>query len=194
LTSTEPGRWATAPDLDDLPGDEPAGGADDLPVLDDGPIVADGTTRRPGRGRFVVLGLACVAALGFLLWKGLTDSAVYYRTVTESVERLEAGEAERFRMAGDVVDGSVDPTDGGVEFRITDGTTVARVSHRGDPPELFDSGVPVVVEGRWDGDVFRSDRILIRHDNEYDPGENGYEPAGPTADGVVGDAPGEGGG
>jgi cytochrome c-type biogenesis protein CcmE len=189
VTSTEPGRRSTAPDLDDLPGDH-----GDLPVLDDGPIVAEGTTRRPGRTRFVVLGLACLAALGFLLWKGLTDSAVYFRTVTESVELRDAGDTDRFRMAGDVLDGSVDPTDDGVDFEMTDGAAVARVSHDGDPPELFDAGVPVVVEGRWDGGVFRSDRILIRHDNEYDPEDNGYEPAGREADGVVGDAPGEGGG
>ena len=41
------------------------------------------------------------------------------------------------------------------------------VHHRGDPPELFKAGVPVVLEGRWQGDFFASDRILIKHDENY---------------------------
>jgi cytochrome c-type biogenesis protein CcmE len=155
----------------------PAGPAADAPILDDGPIVPTAPPRRPARARYVVLGLACLAALGFLLWKGLTDSAVYYRTVTESIERRDDGDADRFRMAGDVVPGSVVETDDGVAFTMTDGAATASVVHHGAPPELFADGVPVVVEGKWEGATFRSDRILIRHDNEYDPQDNGYEPS-----------------
>ena len=40
--------------------------------------------------------------------------------------------------------------------------------HTGEPPELFGPKVPVVLEGKFVGDEFRSDRILIRHDNNYD--------------------------
>jgi cytochrome c-type biogenesis protein CcmE len=164
----------------------PAGPAADAPILDDGPIVPTAPPRKVPRARYVVLGLACVLALGFLLWKGLTDSAVYYRTVSESIERREDGDTDRFRMAGDVVPGSVVDTDDGVTFTMTDGAATASVTHQGSPPELFADGVPVVVEGRWDGDVFRSDDILIRHDNEYDPERNGYEPSEAVTDGSAG--------
>ena len=41
------------------------------------------------------------------------------------------------------------------------------VVHQGDPPELFQAGLPVVLEGRWQGDVFASDRILVKHSEEY---------------------------
>jgi cytochrome c-type biogenesis protein CcmE len=162
--------------------------SDDAPILDDGPIVATATPRRSARTRYVVLGVACVVALGFLLYKGLTDSAVYYRTVTESIERRDDGDTDRFRMAGDVVPGSVVDTAAGVTFAMTDGASTAEVLHEGSPPELFADGVPVVVEGRWDGQAFHSDEILIRHDNEYDPEDNGYEPseAVTTAAGTAG--------
>ena len=44
--------------------------------------------------------------------------------------------------------------------------------HRGDPPSLFKAGAPVVCEGRWGtGAAFDSDRIMIRHGNEYTPPE-----------------------
>jgi cytochrome c-type biogenesis protein CcmE len=158
--------------------------SDDAPILDDGPIVPTAPPRRPARTRYVVLGVACVVALGFLLYKGLTDSAVYYRTVTESIERRADGDTDRFRMAGDVVPGSVVETDDGVSFTMTDGASTAEVLHEGSPPELFADGVPVVVEGRWDDQVFHSDEILIRHDNEYDPQDNGYEPSEAVTDGT----------
>jgi cytochrome c-type biogenesis protein CcmE len=42
----------------------------------------------------------------------------------------------------------------------------------GDPPELFQDAIPVVLEGSWqatpDGTVFASDRILVKHDEVYD--------------------------
>ena len=57
-----------------------------------------------------------------------------------------------------------------MRFRVTDGKATAAVVHRGDPPDLFEDGAPVVCEGSWgSGKAFDSDRILIRHGNEYDP-------------------------
>jgi cytochrome c-type biogenesis protein CcmE len=43
------------------------------------------------------------------------------------------------------------------------------VQHQGDPPELFQAQVPVVLEGHWsaDGSFFASDRILVKHTEEY---------------------------
>ena len=43
------------------------------------------------------------------------------------------------------------------------------VHHQGDPPELFQAGLPVVLEGHWssDGTFFASDRILVKHTEEY---------------------------
>ena len=42
----------------------------------------------------------------------------------------------------------------------------------GDPPSLFKDGAPVVCEGHWAktaGPVFDSDRILIKHGDDYEP-------------------------
>jgi cytochrome c-type biogenesis protein CcmE len=73
-------------------------------------------------------------------------------------------------MAGEVVPGSVVETPHGVRFRVTDGKATATVQHTGDPPELFKPGAPVVCEGHWgSGKAFDSDRIMIRHGNEYRP-------------------------
>jgi cytochrome c-type biogenesis protein CcmE len=41
------------------------------------------------------------------------------------------------------------------------------VSHQGDPPELFKPGIPVVLEGRFQGATFASDRIMVKHSEDY---------------------------
>ena len=113
----------------------------------------------------------CVAAVVAIvvLTLVLSENVVYFRTVSEAVESRPNERGERLRVAGEVVPGSVRETDDGVRFEITDGDATANVVHRGDPPELFGKGVPVVCEGRWSGRTFSSDRILIRHGNEYQP-------------------------
>ncbi|MFZ4516139.1 MAG: cytochrome c maturation protein CcmE, partial [Acidimicrobiia bacterium] len=59
------------------------------------------------RARYVIAGIICLAVIGGLLWFGLTQNIVYYRTVAEAVDtRSKAGTA-RFRLAGAVVPGSI---------------------------------------------------------------------------------------
>jgi cytochrome c-type biogenesis protein CcmE len=58
----------------------------------------------------------------------------------------------------------------GMHFDITDGKKTIAVVHTGDAPGLFKEGAPVVCEGHWSrGAAFDSDRILIKHGNEYKP-------------------------
>lgn len=116
----------------------------------------------------VVCAVAIVAIVGLVV--AMSQNVVYFRTVSEAVDERADGGGGRLRMAGEVVPGSVTETRDGVRFEVTDGTATTAVVHRGDPPDLFQDGVPVVCEGRWgDGEAFASDRILIRHGNEYEP-------------------------
>ncbi len=144
-----------------------------LPSPVDAPV-PPGPPRRPARKaprvRYIVLGIVCVGAVVALLFGALARNVVYFRTVTEAVERRPSEGTHRLRVAGEVVPGSVEETDTGVVFELTDGKTTIRVLHRGDPPQLFADGVPIVSEGRWgEDDAFASDRILIRHGSEYKP-------------------------
>jgi cytochrome c-type biogenesis protein CcmE len=123
------------------------------------------------RGRALVAVGACVTALVAILVLALvlSSNVVYFRTVSEAVEQRADQGDDRFRMAGEVVSGTLVETRSGVRFEVTDGKATAEVVHRGDPPELFEEGAPVVCEGRWNDDAFASDRILIKHGNEYTP-------------------------
>jgi cytochrome c-type biogenesis protein CcmE len=123
----------------------------------------------PRRLRYLVAGGICLAAVAYLVFVGLSKNIVYFRTVSEAVSERSSEGGARLRMAGAVVAGSVERRDDGVAFELTEGGEVASVLHRGDPPELFKYGAPVVCEGRWQGTTFDSDRIMIKHGSEYRP-------------------------
>jgi len=121
-----------------------------------------------GRRRRLVAGLVITAALGFLLLRAVGDATVYFKTADEAVaERAELG-SHRFRLEGLVVPGSVRDGSDEVDFTVRgqQGATVD-VVHTGDVPELFQPDIPVVMEGRFQGETFVSDRILVKHTNEY---------------------------
>ena len=123
--------------------------------------------RRHSRRRLWLAGGAVALALGFLLSRGLGDATVYFYTADEAVAKRPALGDRRFRIEGVVVDGSVRPAGGGVAFAIEENGVRADVRHQGDPPELFQPNIPVVLEGHWTGDVFASDLIMVRHSSEY---------------------------
>lgn len=126
------------------------------------------STRRRAIAALSLCAVAIVAIV--VLAVVLSNNVVYFRTVSEAVAEKQSDGDDRFRMAGEVVPGSIEETAKGVNFEITDGKATVAIVHRGDPPSLFKNGAPVVCEGRWtNGAAFASDRIMIRHGNEYEP-------------------------
>jgi cytochrome c-type biogenesis protein CcmE len=145
--------------------------------------VSPTTTKSKKRGTYIAVGLCGVAIVAIIaLTVVLSNNVVYFRTVSEAVASRSSDGDSRFRIAGEVVPGSVQETRSGVKFEITDGKKTAAVVHVGDPPSLFEDGAPVVCEGRWGaGAAFDSDRIMIRHGNEYEPPEVESEKSATTA-------------
>ncbi len=115
----------------------------------------------------MVVALVVAAAIGFLLMKGLGDATVYFKTADEAVADKDELGSRRFRVEGAVVTGSVRQAGDEVTFEIISAGETVPVVHRGDPPELFKPGIPVVLEGQWRGDVYASDRIMVKHTSEY---------------------------
>lgn len=149
--------------------------------------------RPPRRGRRrrrrVVSSLVLVAiAAGVvvLVVNLLGDASLFFYNADEAVARRDELADQRFRIQGTPVAGTVVETFAGddpvVAFTIAFDDVAVDVVHTGDPPELFQPDVPVVLEGRWvpgdppvddfaglenDGWYFASDRMLVKHDNDY---------------------------
>jgi cytochrome c-type biogenesis protein CcmE len=130
--------------------------------------MVDTAVRKRPRARYVVAAVVCGLVVIWMLTL-LQRNVVYLEPVSEAVANRDEQGERRFRMGGSVVPGTIVSTDGGVEFEVTEGGAVAEVVHEGSPPDLFQDCAPVVVEGRWDGATFASDRLLIKHGNEYEP-------------------------
>ena len=143
---------------------------------------------RRGRRRLIswLMTGGVVVAVVFLVANLLGDAALFFYNADEAVERrVELGD-DRFRVQGTPLEGTILEGFRGdqpvVVFAIGFGEVTIDVVHVGDPPELFQPGVPVVLEGSWtegapavddfparanDGWHFASDRMLVRHDNDY---------------------------
>ena len=118
------------------------------------------------RWRVPVVVAVVLAAIGFLVFKGLGDATVYFKTADEAVAEKQQLGTKRFRVEG-LVTAPVEQVGDGVRFQIISAGERVDVVHHGDPPELFKPGIPVVLEGRFDGDHFASDRILVKHSETY---------------------------
>ena len=124
------------------------------------------------RRRAIVAGAGCASAIVAIVALAvvLSENVVFFRTVSEAVQHRPSEQGDRLRVAGAVVPGTIAETRNGVRFQITDGKATIPIVQQGDAPGLFKDGAPVVCEGRWSkGAAFDSDRILIKHGNEYKP-------------------------
>lgn len=145
---------------------------------------------RRGRRLGPALVLVVVAGvIGFVLFQGLSGATLFLREADAAVaERDDLGE-RRFRLLGTPLAVTEEryefEGDTAVRFSVACDGIAVDVIHRGNVAESFQMGVPVVLEGRWsetadlrqppeswaaganDGWFFESDRMLVKHDNEY---------------------------
>ena len=96
-----------------------------------------------------------------------SNNTIYYYTTTEA-NYLSSTSDERIKLGGFVVSNSVKKGElGATEFLITDGNVTMKISFDGFIPELFQDEMGVILDGYFSDDVFYSDDMLVKHDNEY---------------------------
>jgi cytochrome c-type biogenesis protein CcmE len=117
--------------------------------------------------RLLVVGAVLVGALCFLLVKGLSGSLDYYVTVDQALAQKASLGARTFRLEGVVAPGTVRRTDSGVSFVAEESHHEVAVTNTGNPPQLFQPGIPVIVNGHFSGDTFVSNQIIVDHTSTY---------------------------
>ena len=96
-----------------------------------------------------------------------SSNTIYYYTTTEA-NYLSSTSDERIKLGGFVVSNSVKKGElGATEFLITDGNVTMKISFDGFIPELFQDEMGVILDGYFSDDIFYSDDMLVKHDNEY---------------------------
>jgi len=123
----------------------------------------------------VVAVLISAGVLAFLALGGIGENLVYYWSPSELRAAGDEAIGATIRLGGLVEPGTVDRSPDGLtlNFAVTDGGASVPIVTSSVPPAMFREGVGVVVEGtvRKDGS-FETNRLLVKHDNQYQaPGE-----------------------
>lgn len=123
----------------------------------------------------LVAALAIAAGLGLLAYVASLEARVEYRTVAEAV-----ASARPVRLGGIAVPGSIERNARALEsvFTLRDASGgEIRVIYRGIPPDAFQEGAEVVVEGRYDASTrtFRAEKLLAKCPSKYE-GKFGASP------------------
>jgi cytochrome c-type biogenesis protein CcmE len=118
----------------------------------------------------IVIAVIC-GAIAFLVFQGLGSATTFYRDADDAVEHRDDLGDSRFRLQGVVQPGSIERDGADVRFVVEHDCVAVPVLHEGPRPnDLFKEGIPVVIEGAFVTGTerdFHSDRIIVRHTEEY---------------------------
>jgi cytochrome c-type biogenesis protein CcmE len=139
-------------------------------VVPPAPRLASRRALLGSRRRQIGAAAVIAAAVAFLVVQGLGNATEYYKTVPQAVQDRARLGTSQFRIMGNVVS-AVRQIGHDTEFTISYADVSAPVVDSKEPPQLFKTGVPVVLEGHWSGTTFQSDLIMVKHTAVYNPAE-----------------------
>lgn len=122
--------------------------------------------------------LITVGVLAYLAFGGIGENLVYYWSPSELEAAGDKAIGASIRLGGLVAPGSVVRDEDGLTLRfdVTDGEGTVPVYAHSVPPAMFREGIGVVVEGTMlSSGQFETHRLLIKHDNQYQPPGEGEE-------------------
>ena len=130
--------------------------------------------------RFLVAACVLVGAVGYLMYTGVRQTAVYYLTIEEFLMKRDTLANEGIRVAGRVEVGSVSkrmtPAGEELNFRLADFKSGAE-DHDGVPvhfigvtPDMFKAGggSDVIVEGKYRDGIIYAHSILTSCPSKYE--------------------------
>jgi cytochrome c-type biogenesis protein CcmE len=132
--------------------------------------------------------LILLSSVGFLIYRGLADTSVYYMTVGElktSVLGQQLGTNEAVRVGGLIIDGSIDynQRDLILRFSLKDENnpkeTIDAV-YNGAKPDAFEPEIEALLEGTYDRakNLFQADTLLVKCPSKYESEQDNEQEVG----------------
>jgi cytochrome c-type biogenesis protein CcmE len=132
--------------------------------------------------------LILLSSVGFLIYRGLADTSVYYMTVGElktSVLGQQLGTNEAVRVGGLIIDGSIDynQRDLILRFSLKDENnpkeTIDAV-YNGAKPDAFEPEIEALLEGTYDRakNLFQADTLLVKCPSKYESEQENEQEVG----------------
>ncbi len=115
--------------------------------------------------------IVVLAAISFLIYKGIGSAIQYYLTTKQAVAQRSQLGTSPFRIKGSVVPGSLHRVGTKLYFSIEQSHVSVPVISTGNPPQMFKPGIPVVLDGHFgsSGLTFYSSKVMVKHSNSYTP-------------------------
>jgi cytochrome c-type biogenesis protein CcmE len=130
---------------------------------------------RAGRWKFIVGPLVIVGALVYFAVLGFNEGKAYYVTVEEFHSMGADARGKTMKVAGTVVDGSIQTGQNGrLTFELAgekqeDLRVQVTYTGRNPVPDTFGDGSMAVIQGRYEGDrVFYADHIQAKCASKYE--------------------------
>jgi cytochrome c-type biogenesis protein CcmE len=142
----------------------------DIDTASDLTPVSAPPTKRRGRWRTIGVLVVLVGAVLALLSQGLLHSLNYFETINQAMSSRAKLGTQTFRLEGVVKAHTINRTANGASFWITGSGHQIFVNAHGSPPQLFQSNIPVVVEGHFtsdSSDTFYGTQIIVKHTASY---------------------------
>ncbi len=133
------------------------------------PIAAPESRAQRQRRRWIPVAIVALAlaAGGIVVTQFLTSAIDYYCNVDEVGLREGCVGQRRIRVQGNVLENSLQQVDGVTLFALSFNDKTLQVRYQGDPGGVFQECIPVVAHGRIINGIFDSDRIEVKHTNQY---------------------------
>jgi cytochrome c-type biogenesis protein CcmE len=125
----------------------------------------------PKKLKFYVGIFVILATFVWLSFSGYQEGKAYYVTVEELQQMKEKAYTRRLKVAGDVVENSIQNVQTQVKFTISQDHRLLPVVYVGnDPlPDTFKAGAKVVVEGKLlENDTFEAKHIQAKCASKYE--------------------------
>ena len=118
---------------------------------------------------------AILMAMGYLMYSGISDTGVYYRTVSEVLDQASIFDGQSLRISGEVVDGTIqyDQENLTLSFAVRDtenDRVTMRASYQGVMPDAFKEDVEVILEGSYSqyDNMFSATILLAKCPSKYE--------------------------
>jgi cytochrome c-type biogenesis protein CcmE len=120
--------------------------------------------------KLLAVGAVILLSVAYLVYINLGSAVAYYLTVPELLARAQAaGGVDRVRVAGWVVDGTIERSaGGGLKFVIEEEGARIPVVYRGVVPDIFAPGIQVVVEGDFRDGTFQAKTLLAKCPSKFE--------------------------
>lgn len=118
---------------------------------------------------FLLGGAIILVAVGYLIYANTQSTAIYDMTVSE-LTQCSSCLGQAVRVEGTVQQGSITRNDDNqrLTFVISDGKQMLSVAYSGVVPDIFNAGIQVVVEGRYDGrGAFEASTLLTKCPSKF---------------------------